>query len=299
MSEITIKYHPDYDSSREDAVFYAGNMDAVATVSNGERTFYVIVCGVTKALVWPTAEACNDGHTEATIVRSGDEWKAVGILTDSDLLAADDRIEWVNNSWYEVRPNDSTDEDVFDGAVFHTVYDAVSDVKEHFEQQGEDDACNTCGGTGKWESTTEDSPTALVDLGPCPDCDAHQPVESLTDDLVAAFRLGYEEAGGDFGVTFDDSPDSLRSRAYDMGRSLGRPDDHPEPVEPSADLLYRINDALTAICDEAGITLYDDALNDLTWTVARSLTSNGERDDESEWSEWEREKSMREQLGEA
>jgi hypothetical protein len=30
--------------------------------------------------------------------------------------------------------------------------------------------CNTCGNTGRWQSTTEDSPTELVDLGPCPDC---------------------------------------------------------------------------------------------------------------------------------
>ena len=225
MSEITIKYHPDYDSSREDAVFYAGNADCMACIGNGTQTFHVRVCGDTKALVWPTAEACNDGHTEATVVRSGDEWKAVGITTEQELHDAADRIEWVYNSWYEVLASDVNYDNPFEGEVYHTVYDAVSDVKEHFEQQGEDDACNTCGGTGKWESTTEDSPAALVDLGPCPDCDAHQPVESLTDDLVAAFRLGYEEAGGAFGVTFDDSPDSLRSRAYDMGRSLGRPDD--------------------------------------------------------------------------
>jgi len=31
--------------------------------------------------------------------------------------------------------------------------------------------CNTCGGTGDWESTTEESPTELVYLGDCPDCD--------------------------------------------------------------------------------------------------------------------------------
>lgn len=30
--------------------------------------------------------------------------------------------------------------------------------------------CNTCGGTGRWESTFEEAPTVLVDLGPCPDC---------------------------------------------------------------------------------------------------------------------------------
>lgn len=31
--------------------------------------------------------------------------------------------------------------------------------------------CNTCGNTGRWETTLEDAPTTLVDLGPCPDCD--------------------------------------------------------------------------------------------------------------------------------
>lgn len=32
------------------------------------------------------------------------------------------------------------------------------------------DECNTCGGTGRWESTLEGAPTTLVDLGECPDC---------------------------------------------------------------------------------------------------------------------------------
>lgn len=32
------------------------------------------------------------------------------------------------------------------------------------------ESCNTCDDTGRWETTTEDSPTTLVDLGPCPDC---------------------------------------------------------------------------------------------------------------------------------
>lgn len=30
--------------------------------------------------------------------------------------------------------------------------------------------CNTCGATGRWESTLEDTPDELVDLGVCPDC---------------------------------------------------------------------------------------------------------------------------------
>ena len=35
---------------------------------------------------------------------------------------------------------------------------------------GSPEECNTCGGTGEWETTTEDSPDELVSLGPCPDC---------------------------------------------------------------------------------------------------------------------------------
>lgn len=240
MSEITIKYHPDYDSSREDAVFYADGADCMACIGNGTQTFHVRVCGDTKALVWPTAEACNDGHTEAAVVRSGDEWKAVGITTEQELHDAADRIEWVYNSWYEIRPNDSNDEDVFDGDVFHTVYDAVEEIKAYFEQQG----------------TAHVHQNGVVELDPA--------------DVRATVC-------GTCGRAWDDSV-STAVTPTPAGRCPFEYD-HPEPVEPSADLLYRINDALTAICDEAGITLYDDVLNDLTWTVARSLTNNGERDE--------------------
>jgi hypothetical protein len=37
-------------------------------------------------------------------------------------------------------------------------------------------------------------------------------------------RLGYIESDGDVGMTYG-HPDTLRSRAYDFGRSLGRNDD--------------------------------------------------------------------------
>ena len=87
-----------------------------------------------------------------------------------------------------------------------------------------DSTCNTCGGTGKWETTLEDSPTTLTSLGPCPDCDA---------------------------------------RPF---------------VEPSAALLYRVNDALTAICDEAHVTLPDDVLDNLTHTIANEI-QRGDRDE--------------------
>ena len=35
------------------------------------------------------------------------------------------------------------------------------------------------------------------------------------------FLMGLREATGDFGMTYDDDPESPRSVAYDMGRNLG------------------------------------------------------------------------------
>lgn len=52
--------------------------------------------------------------------------------------------------------------------------------------------CNTCGNTGRWETTLEDAPTTLVDLGPCPDCNAAFPVndwkyEVANDDTIRGY----------------------------------------------------------------------------------------------------------------
>lgn len=50
--------------------------------------------------------------------------------------------------------------------------------------------CNTCGGTGRWETTLEETPNTLTDLGPCPDCQLGVP-------LKAAELVARKEAGGD------------------------------------------------------------------------------------------------------
>lgn len=44
----------------------------------------------------------------------------------------------------------------------------------------------------------------------------------LTPDECEAFRLGLAEADGDVGMTYDGNPESPRSIAYDVGRTLGR-----------------------------------------------------------------------------
>jgi hypothetical protein len=44
----------------------------------------------------------------------------------------------------------------------------------------------------------------------------------MDDLIVNAYQLGYEEGLSDFGMTFDDNPDSTQSRAYDAGRTVRR-----------------------------------------------------------------------------
>lgn len=47
-------------------------------------------------------------------------------------------------------------------------------------------------------------------------------VEALIHRYSEEFLLGYAEARSDMGMTYDDDPWSDRSRAYDLGRTLGR-----------------------------------------------------------------------------
>lgn len=50
----------------------------------------------------------------------------------------------------------------------HVVDDG--DIRHEHKTSAGYEPCNTCGNTGRWETTTDDSPTTLVDCGPCPDC---------------------------------------------------------------------------------------------------------------------------------
>ena len=64
---------------------------------------------------------------------------------------------------------------VEDGAGRYVdTYRVCADCYEQLCSEGGEvmsEQCNTCGGTGRWLTTTEDSPTELIDLGHCPDCD--------------------------------------------------------------------------------------------------------------------------------
>jgi hypothetical protein len=78
------------------------------------------------------------------------------------------------NGWYgrEDNPEEIVQSHVPRRHDYVFVIDYVSQFELAFrlwirESAGE---CNTCGDTGEWETTTEESPDELVSLGPCPDC---------------------------------------------------------------------------------------------------------------------------------
>lgn len=138
---IEITYHPEYRDDATDAVFYPDLYDSIAKVIDIEtkRGLVVIVVGQTRADVWPSTEA-RQRYDEPTRVTSIEGWNEVGLTTDAALADADDkgRIEWENNSWFEVRPLDNNydaDERWCEGLVFHSVEDAASSVREYLEQQ--------------------------------------------------------------------------------------------------------------------------------------------------------------------
>ena len=55
-----------------------------------------------------------------------------------------------------------------------TYADAQCHECVRLEQEDEEEDCDTCGDTGKWESTFEEAPTVLANLGPCPECNKQE-----------------------------------------------------------------------------------------------------------------------------
>ncbi len=126
---ITITYEPGVADYQQDAVFYVGNYYSIATVAKGERKFSILVSGDTRAYVWnDEIDKAGEEEPAGRVWNDGSKWDDFGITTDEDLANAEARIEWVNNSWYEVYDtsgygNDTTDHD---GEVFHLHKDAVA-----------------------------------------------------------------------------------------------------------------------------------------------------------------------------
>lgn len=119
---INITWHqPDErEQGREDSAWYThcSEHDAVCTVSNGDREITIYADGEMRVLV--------NGEG---IIRYCDQWREHGITNDAEIFQAseDGRIEWVNNSWFDLY---ATDHNVGDFGWLDCVNHSLSDAIE-------------------------------------------------------------------------------------------------------------------------------------------------------------------------
>lgn len=86
-----------------DPAFYTwtGN-DLVATVALGDKRIGVYCDGEMRIHLWDTAQDKQSGKNYQSVIRYCNELKEYGITTDKELQAQENRIEWINNSWYDL-----------------------------------------------------------------------------------------------------------------------------------------------------------------------------------------------------
>lgn len=124
----TITWHlvDERPQGREDSAWYTYSSahNAVCTVSNGDREITVHADGEMRVIV-----RTGDGQDDYAIVNYCDDWEFFGISNDEDIVSAHDagRIDWVNNSWFDLYTNDhSVGEYGWLNCVNHTLSDAIA-----------------------------------------------------------------------------------------------------------------------------------------------------------------------------
>jgi len=121
---INITWHqPDERSDgREDSTWYTyqSQHDLVVTVSNGERSISVYADGEMRVHIE------QDG--DVVVVRYCDGFSGLGINNDADIFEASEsgRLEWVNNSWFDLYADDQSVGDFgWLDCVQHRLTDAI------------------------------------------------------------------------------------------------------------------------------------------------------------------------------
>lgn len=137
--DIEVRYEDEksYRDTHQDSAFYTLDAQAhqiVATVLCGTREVRVFCDGEMRIHLWESKEARDRGdHYE--VIRYCDRLIEAGITNDKELAKAqeEERLEWVNNSWFDLYAYDEG----FDGkhldAVSHEVETAVLQACELIE----------------------------------------------------------------------------------------------------------------------------------------------------------------------
>lgn len=118
---------------RQDAAWYVDGSGSswVATVRDGDRFVHIRADGAMSVHIWRTRKDALMGCDSDYHATTASDLFDAGIRTDRQLLAADDRIEWFMNAWFDIYDGE-TGEWLND--VTHTVEDAVQSAVAHLRE---------------------------------------------------------------------------------------------------------------------------------------------------------------------
>ena len=120
-----------------DSAFYTWteNHTLTATVVFGEREIRVFCDGEMRIHIWDSKEAREINPHVYDVIRYCDHLSSVGITTDEELRKADEagRIEWINNSWFDLYAYGEGIEDGWLDAVSHDLNEAILQASELIE----------------------------------------------------------------------------------------------------------------------------------------------------------------------
>lgn len=127
--DVTFADGEDYRSNHQDSAFYtwdAQGHQLVATVEYKDREIRVFCDGEMRIHLWESKEARERGDSPQ-VIRYADRLVEAGITNDEELIKAseEDRLEWINNSWFDLY---AYGDDIGDGwinAVGHEVDESV------------------------------------------------------------------------------------------------------------------------------------------------------------------------------
>ncbi len=113
----------------KDSAFYtwdASEHTHTATVTFGERTIRIFTDGEMRIHLWESKEARERGDSPE-VIRYSDGLVENGIDTDTKLHQADhdERIEWINNSWFDLYAYGEGIEDGWLNSVQHDLDEAI------------------------------------------------------------------------------------------------------------------------------------------------------------------------------
>ncbi len=126
---FTVNYLDPLRLDRQDPAWYVWDANChqlVASVSKQDKTVHVYCDGEMRIHVWEDG-SMKYKDSQYSVIRYCDQLEENGIKNDLDLIAAEPRIDFLNNAWFDLY-GDFVDGEWFN-CVNHSLDDAIAQAK--------------------------------------------------------------------------------------------------------------------------------------------------------------------------